>query len=102
MSREMKAAQLQEIIDVWVKHNQGISVKNLPERPGERIEEFLIGEEELSKTYEKDINGVRHFIFNFNEDVDKPVETVHSSRTAEKLNEAEILNILNNPPLEEI
>ena len=102
MSREMKAAQLQEIIDVWVKHNPGISVKNLPERPGERIEEFLIGEEELSKTYEKDINGVRHFIFNFNEDVDKPVETVHSSRTAEKLNEEEILNILNNPPLEEI
>ena len=34
--------------------------------------------------------------------MDKPVETVHSSRTAEKLNEAEIFEYLNNPPLEEI
>jgi UDP-N-acetylglucosamine 4,6-dehydratase/5-epimerase len=102
LSREMKAAKLQDIIDVWVKYDEKISVKNLPERPGERVEEFLIGADELSKTYEKNINGIKHYVFNFNKDVETPVSEVHTSRTAIKLTEDEILNIIKDPPSEEM
>ena len=102
MSREMKSAQLIDIIKAWQEIEPSITIKNLPERPGERIEEFLIGEEELSKTYEKSINGVKHYIFNFNHDVTNPVSQVHTSRTAIKLNNDEIKNIILNPPIEEI
>ncbi len=102
MSREMKAAQLKDIIEVWREIDPKINVKHLPERPGERLEEFLIGQEELSKTYEKNINGIRHYIFNFNLDVANPVAEVHTSRTAIKLTKDEIRNILNNPPVEEL
>lgn len=102
LSREMKAAQLKDIIAVWTKLNPEIRVKSLPERPGERIEEFLIGAEELSKTYSKKFNGVEHYIFNFNRDVDVPVKSVHTSRTATKLTENEIAAIINNPPMEEL
>ncbi len=102
LSREMKAAQLKDIISVWMESDKRISVKSLPERPGERIEEYLIGEEELSKTYSKRFNGIEHYIFNFNTDVENPVQEVHTSRTAIKLTNEEILNIINNPPTEEL
>lgn len=102
LSREMKAAQLKDIIAVWTKIDSDIVVKQLPERPGERIEEFLVGEEELSKTYVKQINGIDHYIFNFNKDVSHPVKQVLTSRTAKKLSVQEIEDIIQNPPLEEL
>ncbi len=101
ISREMKSAQLIDIINVWKEISPEISIKKLPERPGERVEEFLIGQDELSKTYEKVINGVSHYVFNFNNDVANPVKEVHTSRSAIKLSKDEIKEILMNPPVEE-
>ena len=102
LSREMKAAKLRDIISIWVKSDPSISVRELAERPGERVEEFLIGEEELSKTYSKDFKGIRHFIFNFNKDVKNSLKEVQSSKTAVMLSPQEILQIIQNPPEEEL
>ena len=102
ISREMKAAQLIDIINVWKSINDKITVKSLPERHGERQEEFLIGHEEISKTYEKKIDGIKHYILNFDQDVSNPVDSVLSSRSAEKLSFEEIKHLLQTPPEKQI
>ena len=52
LSREMKAAQMIDILKVWIKIYGGKFVIS-KERPGERIDEFLIGETELPYTEKK-------------------------------------------------
>ena len=101
LSRSMKAAQLEEIIKVWVEQ-EGKTYQKIETRPGERLEEFLIGEAELEYTEEKVYDNIMHYILSFNDKVANPIKEVLSSRTAEKLSKQEILDIVNNPPYEEI
>jgi hypothetical protein len=69
-------------------------------RPGERMDEFLIGDLELPYTREVDYGGVNHFVISFNEEVDDPVKVGLSSANAERLTEDEIVAILDHPPEE--
>ena len=101
LSRMMKASKLEEILKVWSKH-EGIEYRKIDPRPGERMEEFLIGAEELGYTEEKIINGIQHYILDFNEKSSAPLTEVLSSRTAIQLNESEIMSLIQNPPYEEL
>ena len=101
LSRYMKAAQLEDIIRVWTKQ-EGATYEKIEGRPGERLEEFLIGESELEYTEERIYDGIRHYVLSFNEKSENPLTEVLSSRTAEKLTDDEIRAIINNPPFEEI
>jgi UDP-N-acetylglucosamine 4,6-dehydratase len=101
LSRYMKAAQLEDIIRVWTKQ-EGATYEKIEGRPGERLEEFLIGESELEYTEERIYDGIRHYVLSFNEKSEKPLTEVLSSRTAEKLTDDEIRAIINNPPFEEL
>ena len=101
LSRMMKASKLEEILKVWSKY-EGIEYRKIEPRPGERLEEFLIGAEELSYAEKVLYNGIEHYVLNFNEKVKTPLEMVLSSRTALQLNEIEILELIKNPPYEEI
>jgi UDP-N-acetylglucosamine 4,6-dehydratase len=100
LSRTMKAAQMKDIIDVWLKHSGG-KYEQIEGRPGERDDEFLIGELELPFTEEKEFEGIKHFIISFNDKVVKPCEYGLSSANTERLTEDEILAIIKNPPKEE-
>lgn len=100
LSRYMKAAQLEDIIRVWTKQ-EGATYEKIEGRPGERLEEFLIGESELEYTEERIYDGIRHYVLSFNEKSENPLTEVLSSRTAEKLTDDEIRAIINNPPFEE-
>jgi FlaA1/EpsC-like NDP-sugar epimerase len=100
LSREMKAAQIQEILDVWIERFGG-SWERIKGRPGERDDEFLIGDLELQHTSERTLNSVRHFVISFNERVPDPISVGLSSANAERLTAAEILRLIEDPPPEE-
>ncbi len=101
LSRMMKAAQMEDILKTWVKHKGG-KYEKIEGRPGERIDEYLIGELELPFTRELKYNGITHYLISFNEKVDNPISVGLSSANTEKLTEEEILAIIENPPAEEV
>ena len=93
LAREMKAAQIQDLLTVWTKHKGG-RWQRIEGRPGERSDEFLIGDIELPYTREITYNGIRHFIISFHEKVERPIKTALSSANAERLTEREMLELL--------
>ena len=70
-------------------------------RPGERNDEFLLGEQELPYTRMATYGGVPHYIISFNQKSDAPPAEILTSANAERLSDAEILAIIDNPPPEE-
>tara|TARA_R110002110_G_scaffold401290_1_gene618082 strand:+ start:1241 stop:2191 length:951 start_codon:yes stop_codon:yes gene_type:complete len=93
LSRVMKAAQMDDILNVWTKHLGG-SWELMEGRPGERDDEFLVGETEVDYCEELVFNNVKHYLISPNEKSGKRVEVFHSG-IAERLTEAEILEIIN-------
>jgi len=101
LSRRMKAAQIQDVLDLWIAHKGG-SWRRIEGRPGERVDEFLIGNLELAYTYETTFDDITHYVISFNEKVSEPLAVGLSSANTERLTDDEILHIINNPPVEEI
>jgi UDP-N-acetylglucosamine 4,6-dehydratase/5-epimerase len=101
LSRMMKAAQIQDILDMWVTEKGG-SWRVIEGRPGERIDEYLIGDLELPYTEEVTFDGIPHYVISFNKGVAKPIAFGLSSANSERLSSDEILFLINNPPQEEI
>lgn len=100
LSRKMKAAQISEVLEVWTKA-KGCSWKIMEGRPGEREDEFLVGDLEIPHTSEASYNGITHYVIAFNKKSVKPVAYGLSTANTERLSESEIITILNNPPAEE-
>ena len=98
LSREMKSAMVEDILKVWVK-NKGGKYERIEGRPGERLDEFLVGEIELPHTYETVYNGVKHFVISFNEKAEKPLKEIFSSANATRLTDDEILELINSKPI---
>jgi len=101
LSRKMKAAKMEEILKIWAKIGGG-RYEKIEGRPGERDDEFLVGELELPFTREIILNNIVHYIISFNEKVTDPVQFGLSSANTERLSEDEIIQIIKNPPVEEI
>jgi UDP-N-acetylglucosamine 4,6-dehydratase len=100
LSRHMKAAQMQDILQAWIEEKGG-KWEKIEGRPGERDDEFLIGELELPYTEELMFDGIKHYLISFNEKVATPISIGLSSANTDKLTREEILAIINNPPIEE-
>jgi UDP-N-acetylglucosamine 4,6-dehydratase len=96
LSRKMKSAQIKDLLEVWTKHKGG-RWERMEGRPGERDDEFLIGDIELPFTREVEYDGIPHYIISFNEKVARPVEVGLSSANTERLSESEMLDIINSP-----
>ena len=96
LGRTMKAAQMSDLLTTWVEAKGG-RWETMEGRPGERDDEFLIGDLELPYTREADFGGVRHFIISFNQKVDKPLAVGLSSANTDRLSKAEMLQIISNP-----
>lgn len=101
LSREMKAAQVGDILDLWIQEYGG-SWERIEGRPGERTDEFLIGDLELPYTEEVEMEGIRHFLISFNQPAAVPIATGLSSANAERLSSDEILDLIRDPPIEEL
>lgn len=100
LSRHMKAALIRDLLDVWVKHRGG-RWEQIEGRPGERDDEFLIGDLELPYTRETVYDGVTHYVISFNEKAPQPLKVGLSSANTTRLSESEILALIDNPPPEE-
>jgi UDP-glucose 4-epimerase len=100
LSRHMKAAQMQDILQTWIEEKGG-KWEKIEGRPGERDDEFLIGDLELPYTEEFEFDGIKHYLISFNDKVEKPIAFGLSSANTEKLTREEIVSIINNPPIEE-
>jgi UDP-N-acetylglucosamine 4,6-dehydratase/5-epimerase len=97
LGREMKSAMVGDLLEVWKKHH-AIRYETIDGRPGERLDEFLVGEQELPFTEVIEFDGIRHFLIGFNQKVAYPLSEVLSSRNAPRLTEEEMLQLIDNPP----
>lgn len=100
LSRHMKAAQMQDILDVWTA-TRGGRWELMEGRPGERSDEYLVGDLELPYTKEVIFGEVPHYVISFNEKSEKALASGLSSANTTRLNREEILRVIDNPPLEE-
>jgi UDP-N-acetylglucosamine 4,6-dehydratase len=97
LSVKMKSAQIQDVLNAWIKKYGGTWEKINP-RPGERIDEVLISESELPFCEEFVIDGKIHFLLSQNEKSKNQLQAPINSFNCERLSEDEILNILDSKP----
>ena len=97
LSRAMKSALIRDVLETWVKEKGG-TWKVIQGRPGERDQEFLVGDLELPYTRKTLIDGIEHYIISFNSKVETPLEKRVCSDTAERLNGEELRSLVLNPP----
>jgi UDP-N-acetylglucosamine 4,6-dehydratase/5-epimerase len=99
LSREMKSAKMLDILETWIKYKGG-SIERIEGRPGDKIDECLIADSELPYTTIVEYNNIKHFIISPNIKSLEPVKEIFHSGNATRLTEQEILDIINNPPLD--
>jgi FlaA1/EpsC-like NDP-sugar epimerase len=97
LSRVMKSAYVKDILNVWI-NNFGGSWEKIEGRPGERDDEYLVGETELEYCQVLKFGGIEHFLISPNTKVEIPYPAIFTSKEAERLSEAEILEIINAEP----
>jgi len=100
VTRHMKAVLIGDLLTTWVKHRGG-EWKKIEGRPGERDDEYVVGDMELPYTTAVEYGGVRHYVISFNELSANPPTEPMSSANVERLSEAEMLAIIDNPPPDE-
>ncbi len=93
LSTEMKSAKMIDILKVWIKKFGGI-YKIIQSRKGDRLDEYLIGEDELKHAQEMKIKNKKYFIIDFNEISKKPLKKIISSLNAKRLSQSEIEKII--------
>jgi UDP-N-acetylglucosamine 4,6-dehydratase len=98
LSREMKVAKMGDIAKTWIG-SKGGTCEDMGHRPGERVDEFLIGEIELPFTEEKYFGDIRHFIISFNQKAEKPITELFSTANAPQMSRDEILKLINSVPV---
>jgi len=96
LARPMKAAQIQDLLKVWVEKKGG-RWERMNGRPGERLDEYLVGDLELPYAREVTYDGARHIVISFNEKSDSPLPAVISSANAERLTHNEMVRLINHP-----
>lgn len=101
LSRRMKAAMIGDVLRVWVDHYGG-RWERIAGRPGERMDEYLVGDGEVPFTYETAYDGVQHYVISFNEKAAEPISGHLSSANAERLTDTEVLQLVSSPPAEEL
>lgn len=100
VSRQMRSALIRDILEIWVKRKGG-KWERMEGRPGERNDEFLVGNLELPHAYEIEYDGVPHYAIAFNRRSEKPLTEALSSENAVRLTEQQIIELIENPPPEE-
>ena len=93
----MKSAQIEDILKVWVE-NFGGTWEKIEGRPGERDDEYLVGETELQYCQVLEFKGIKHFLISPNTKVETPYPAIFTSKEADRLSEEEILEIINAQP----
>ena len=91
---EMKSCKLIEIIKIWTQKFGGV-FKIIKSRKGDRLDEYLIGLNELEFTKKFRKKRKNYYLINFEKKSNKPLKNIVSSENASKLTKKEILEIIN-------
>jgi UDP-glucose 4-epimerase len=97
LSLKMKAAQVKDILDVWTKE-QNVPWKQIASRPGDKLDEVLVGAIELPYTRELTLNNKHYYFIHFDTKQQNDLKDEIASYNAEKLTDQEISKIINTPP----
>ena len=93
LTLKMKSAQISDILNIWCKI-YNTSWKQIKERPGDKIDEFLIGENELQHTYEIKLSKKIHYIIDFNNHYKNKLISPISTFNSERLTKKEIISLI--------
>ncbi len=89
----MKSCKLIDIIKVW-NQKYGGSYKIIKSRKGDRLDEYLIGINELEHTTKIFKNRKTYYQIDFEKKSKKPLKKIISSENAQKLSKEEIFKLL--------
>ena len=93
----MKSVQIRDILDLWIREKGG-GWEKIAGRPGERDDEYLVGESERPYASEHLIGGEIYYSIDFNQLASAPISEELSSASMTRLSEEEILEIIQNSP----
>jgi UDP-N-acetylglucosamine 4,6-dehydratase/5-epimerase len=97
LSLKMKSAQIEDILKVWSKHF-GIPYEKIAERPGDKLDEVLIGKIELPHVKHIELDGKMFYYINFYGKYENDLKDEVSSANAERLSEQEVLELITTKP----
>jgi len=97
LSLKMKSAMIEDILKVWSKEYK-VPYEKIAERPGDKIDEVLIGAIELPFVEPVSISGKEYLFLNFYRRVNRLSGDEISSANAEKLRDQEIWSLIKNKP----
>lgn len=93
VTRHMKAVLIGDLLNEFVAVHGG-SWKKIGGRPGERDDEYLVGDLELPYTSEREIGGKTHYVIDFNRLAETKIATPLSSAESERLDRAELRELV--------
>lgn len=99
LAREMKSTEISNLSKIWSK-KFGDKFETISSRPGERIDEYIVGEEEVDYSEEIKIDNINHYLIQINDKSKNPINSYLSSENSERLTETEIEHILDSIPPE--
>jgi UDP-N-acetylglucosamine 4,6-dehydratase len=91
--QDMKALQMEDILDLFAK-KINVPWTKIDPRPGEREDEYLLGETELRNSELKVIDGIRHYLFTPNKLAQFPVTEILSTKNAPRFSKEEMEEII--------
>ena len=94
LSKQMKSAQISDILDTWCELYD-VTWKEIDSRPGDKDDEYLIGELEIKNTKKIELDDQIHFIINFSNRYETDLKEPLSSKNAEKMSNKEIEELIN-------
>lgn len=96
VTRQMKSVKIGDMLKVWIR-NIGGRYERIEERPGERVDEYLVGDIEIPYVYEHFFDDSLYYSIAFNRKNPVPVRAEFASSKSVQLSEEEILRILRKP-----
>lgn len=97
VTRHMKAVLIGDLLERFVALRGG-SWKRIEGRPGERHDEYLVGELERPYTRAVTLNGAVHYVVDFNRLAEGRIDEDLSSEAVERLSAAELDALISSVP----
>lgn len=97
LSLKMKSAQIENILKVWSKHFR-IPYEKIGERPGDKLDEVLIGKIEIPHVKQIELNGRAFYYINFYDKYQNDLVDEVSSANTERLSEEDIFKLITTKP----
>lgn len=87
--QEMKALQMQEMLDLFAQQ-ENVPWEKIAARPGEREDEYLLGEPEMRYSELLVLDNIRHYLFTPNKPAAQPVTEILSTQNAPRFTTEEL------------